>query len=77
VRHELDSCIEKVVDSRIPLRVDLGALRLIDEAALASLMRLLGARRGRHLPVSFAGASPSLNRQLHWHGAAYLLDSAS
>ena len=77
VRHELDSCIEKVVDSRIPLRVDLGALRLIDEAALASLMRLLGARRERHLPVSFAGASPSLNRQLHWHGASYLLDSAS
>ena len=77
VRHQLDHCIEKVVDSRGPLIVDLEALRLMDEAALASLMCLLGARRMRHLPVAFSGASASVKQQLHWHGANYLLDVAS
>ena len=77
VRHQLDTCIEKVVDFRGPLMVDLEALRFIDEAALASLMCLLGARQMRHLPVTFSGASASVKRQLHWHGASYLLDAAS
>ena len=76
VCHQLDTCIEKVVDSRGPLTVDLEALRFIDEAALASLMCLLGARQMRRLPVAFSGASASVKRQLHWHGANYLLDAA-
>jgi len=76
VRPRLDRCIEKVLDAQTPLRVDLGAVSLLDEATLASLMCLLGARQARNFPMTFSGASTALKRQLHRHGSAYLLDAA-
>jgi N-acetylglucosaminyldiphosphoundecaprenol N-acetyl-beta-D-mannosaminyltransferase len=76
-RPQLDKCIDKVLAARTPLRVDFGKVRHIDEALLASLMRLLGARRALGLPVTFTGASVGLMRLLRWQGAWWLLDEAA
>lgn len=73
----LEHCIQKAQEAKASLRVDLQSVRRMDEATLASLMGLLGARRARSLPVVFVGASSGMNRWLRWQGASGLLEEAA
>lgn len=73
----LEHIIEKAQEAKALLRVDLQGVQQMDEAFLACLMGLLGARQARDLPVVFVGASSGLRRWLRWQGACNLSREAA